>query len=365
MKYSYTHFIPENVAPKGAKRIGVYQGDKRICTVPLGRLAPVEKVPLYSFGLVSDTHMGYNSYTNKNNPSTVGTSLDDGNGYGRPPNGTNLRYALGHMVEQGCSFVVNCGDITNIGFYFARGDTELYPYQFQEYRDIFALYPNLAVYNVMGNHESYNSNIVNNLDDLEGYTGTREIAYYFERGDDVFIIVGQSSNTIPMTDAHLQWLTERLEEFKNRRCFVFVHSFLTDDSGAACNARDNSIFTMTPYWKDTQTPKFKQLMAKYPNAVLFHGHSHMKLESQEYDKDANYTEKNGFKSIHIPSLGDPRTLTDSSGAWNDDAYGGQYYIADVYSDSIVLRGVYVYRPDRSVNAMKIESVSLGTYRIMT
>lgn len=363
MAYVYRHFIPQNTAPKGTKRIGVYKDGKKVATIPLGRMTPPAKEKLYSFGIVSDTHMGYNSYTDKTDPLTVGTSLEDGMGYGQPPNGTNLRKALEYMVEQGCSFVCNGGDLTNIGFYFARGDTELYPYQFQEYRDIFALFPSLEVYNVMGNHESYNSDIVNNLDDMEKYTGTREIAFYFERGDDVFLIVGQLTSTIPMTEAHLQWLTDRLEEFKDRRCFVFIHSFMRNDSGSACGARKNDIFSMS--WGESKTNSFKQMLAKYPNVVLFHGHSHMKFESQEYDVDATYTEKNGFKSVHIPSLGDPRKLTGADGSWEEDKYGGQFYVVDVYDDCIVLNGMYVYRENRTTTVLKIVPIPLGVYRIET
>lgn len=363
MAYVYLHFIPQNTAPKGTKRIGVYKDGKKVATIPLGRMTPPAKEKLYSFGIVSDTHMGYNSYTDKTNPLTVGTSLEDGMGYGQPPNGTNLRKALEYMVEQGCLFVCNGGDLTNIGFYFARGDTELYPYQFQEYRDICALFPSLQVYNVMGNHESYNSDIVNNLDDLEEYTGTREIAFYFERGDDVFLIVGQSASTIPMTEAHLQWLTDRLAEFKDRRCFVFIHSFMRNDSGSACGARENDIFSMS--WGENKTNSFKQMLAKYPNVVLFHGHSHMKFESQEYDVDATYTEKNGFKSVHIPSLGDPRKLTGADGSWEEDKYGGQFYVVDVYDDCIVLNGMYVYRENRTTTVLKIVPIPLGVYKIDT
>ena len=56
--YQYRHFIPQNTAPMGAKHIGVYDVDgKKICTIPLGRLAPVTKTKLYSFGLVSDIHI--------------------------------------------------------------------------------------------------------------------------------------------------------------------------------------------------------------------------------------------------------------------------------------------------------------------
>ena len=142
MAYKCTHFIPQNTAPLGTKRIGIYdENGNKLFHISLGGLTPVKKEKRYSFGIVSDTHMGYNSYTNKNDPSTAGTSLEDGNGYGYPANGTNLRHALHFMSDYGISFLCNCGDLTNIGFYFARGDTELFPYQFAEYRDICALFP--------------------------------------------------------------------------------------------------------------------------------------------------------------------------------------------------------------------------------
>jgi hypothetical protein len=40
MAYMYNHFIPQNTAPKGAKNIGVYKDNKKIFTIPLGKLAP-------------------------------------------------------------------------------------------------------------------------------------------------------------------------------------------------------------------------------------------------------------------------------------------------------------------------------------
>ena len=66
MKYEYTHFINENIAPKGATRILVKSGEEEVCSIPATRfngLTPPDKSPRYSFGLISDAHMGYNSYT--------------------------------------------------------------------------------------------------------------------------------------------------------------------------------------------------------------------------------------------------------------------------------------------------------------
>jgi hypothetical protein len=97
-------------------------------------------------------------------------------------------------------------------------------------------------------------------------------------------------------------------------------------------------------------------MNRYPNAILFHGHTHMKFESQQFDRDANYSEENGFKSVHVPSLGAPRTLISTDGAWEGDDAGSQGYIVDVYDDCIVLNGMDF------VNEVP---VPLGVYKIET
>ena len=93
MSYKYTHFIPENTAPKGAKRIGVYdENGKRVMTIPLGTLAPVAKTKLYSFGLVSDIHLY---------KTTVDWSPD-----------TKFDNALTYFENEGCVFCAHGGDIS-------------------------------------------------------------------------------------------------------------------------------------------------------------------------------------------------------------------------------------------------------------
>ena len=58
MSYRYPHFIPQNTAPKGAKKISVYNADgAKVMGIPFGGLAPPKAEKLYSFGLVSDTHI--------------------------------------------------------------------------------------------------------------------------------------------------------------------------------------------------------------------------------------------------------------------------------------------------------------------
>ena len=137
-----------------------------------------------------------------------------------------------------------------------------------------------------------------------------------------------------MTNTALQWLYNTLEENRNKRCFVFIHPNLTDDSGNPLGVYATNQFFDT--W-GTNTTVFKNLMSHYKNTILFHGHTHMMFECQEADETANYTEKNGFRSVHIPSLSRPCAIIGGKREYqNDKSYG---YVVDVYEDCIVLNGM--------------------------
>lgn len=338
MSYKYKGFIPQQIAPKGTKNIGVYnENGEKVCTIPLGRLTPVTKEKLYSFGLLADVHIQpYNTNT-LDNGQTVGAFIS-----------AKLENAFHWFEEQGASFVCIPGDFVNRGFVNSSGTFVID--EFGEYKRICDLFPNLPVYVSCGNHESYNEAITERLTELKQYTGA-DLCYTVEQGNDLFIFVGQPSGSVVMSDDDFQWLSETLEANKDRRCFVFVHSYIEEDSGDAKDLRENSIFDM---WGATKTKAFIELLSQYTNVILFHGHSHIKFEYQELDKSANYTDKNGFKSVHIPSLGRPRNidLTNSETPHVDSE--GQGYIVDVYEDCIVLNGM---------DLVNFEYIPTGVFKI--
>lgn len=343
MAYKYKHFIPENIAPSGAESIDVYDSDgEKVCTIPLGRMAPISKEKLYSFGLVSDIHLW------KVNSSSYGYSNE------------KFDNALSYFKNNDCSFCVVCGDLTVTGFYLRTDDADastqyLDLEQFARYQEICGKY-DIPVYELMGNHESYYGMAVsNNLDKMETYTGMGELSYTVTQGNDLFILCGQPSGSVVMTDEDFQWLSETLETNKDKRCFVFVHPYIEEDSGDPLDVRENSIFD-NGYWGATNRNAFMNLMQQYDNAVLFHGHSHMKFEYQEEDVNANYTERNGFKSVHIPSLAKPRDINFDTMTSQDDNSASQGYIVDVYDDCIVLNGW---------DFINGKPIPLGTYKIMT
>lgn len=341
MAYMYPHFIPQNIAPSGAKSIGVYNSNgKQIGTIALGRMARPQKTKLYSFGLVSDIHLW------KVNSSSYGNSNE------------KFDNALSYFESKNCSFCVVPGDLTITGFYLRTNDSDVSTQfldegQFLAYKTICGTHT-IPVYELMGNHESYyGMPISNNLSLMSQYTGNSVLSYTFSQGNDLFIMCGQPRDAWVMSAEDLTWLGNTLEENKDKRCFVFVHAYIEEDSGDAMDVRENSIFEL---WGASNKKAFMDLMRNYPNVILFHGHSHMKFECQELDECANYTDKNGFKSVHVPSLAVPRDVDVANNKSVDDKTASQGYIVDVYDDCIVLNGM---------DFINNTPIPLGTFKIGT
>ena len=338
MGYKYDGFIPENTALKNTEKIGVYDAsDKRLFGIELGTLTPRNDAPLYSFGLLSDLHLAQQ---------------------GTLASRSSLKFdnALSFFEDYGCELCCHCGDMTNIGFYMEGDSENLYPHQFAEYKRICDLHENLPVYGVCGNHESYVNPVTDTLTELEQYTG-HGLYYSISHENDVFLFIGQPKATQPMNVEQLQWLYEKLEANRNKRCFVFVHPFISNDSGNAFEVYGNKTFD---WWE--HTPVFKKLMSHYKNTILFHGHSHLDFAHQEYEKSANYTQKNGFKSVHVPSCASPMKI--ENGQRVNSQFESLGYVVDVYDDCIVLRArdFGVVSGDEIVNP---KWLPIATYKIDT
>lgn len=353
MKIGITSFIAENIAPSNAKSLAIYNGDTKICDVDISKMKPsISGEKLYSFGAVSDIHL-----------------IKSGIVWNWYPI-EKFDRALLHFQENGCVMCVVSGDLTQCGYRWGNSNTDNEPdsTQMEAYRTVCNKYSNLPVYEIAGNHESYFSSypITNNLDSWETDTGKRELSYTVEQGNDLFIFLGQPTGGTAIED--LQWLYETLETNRNKRCFVFIHSWMSNDSGNPLSALKNGVFKM---WQDNTGNKnlenvFKKLMSHYKNTILFHGHSHTKYEMQELDKCANYTDKNGFKSVHIPSSSRPRYVDVDTNKAVDITTESQCCLVDVYDDYIILNGLGLTGITSSdVSSKQYQPCPLGTYKIDT
>ena len=299
---AYKALITENVAPLGARRIGIYDvNGNRVGQIPLGSLTPPNPArKQYSFGALSDIHL----------PAQTGEE--------------DFQRAMAYLTgTELVDFITICGDLTYNG---TNAELENYRAKVNSYRG------NTPVYAITGNHESYPDGIAQGDIEsrIEAYTGY-PLYYSFEWGNDVYIMVGVRSNSAAdlCTTAELQWLYETLEANRNKRCFVFEHVFPWDGSGDVLDAYGINLLS------GTCGSVFLSLMRHYKNVLWFHGHSHVKFDGQLYGDMANLDKLYGMYSIHIPSLCYPAEGDADRGYLYSESEG---YVVDVYPDGIHLRG---------------------------
>ena len=304
---AYKDFSPQNVAPLGTRRIGIYDSNgNRVGFIPLGSLMPPNPAQkLYSFGAISDIHLQENTAQ------------------------ADFQKALTYLNEtEDVAFTCIAGDLTDAGT-----ATQLAVYK--QYVDTYSA--NTPVYAITGNHEGQNQSIAT---DFQTYTG-KSLYYSFEHEGDVFIMVGCQPTTDPsgwpvsgslFSKAELQWLYETLEANRNKRCFLFQHVRPQDGSGNALGQYHLDI------WGGTEQTVFESLLKHYKNIVFFHGHSHLKFYLQKYESIANYDFTRGCHSVHIPSLAIPREDIDADGEADVIENDSEGYVVDVYENGIHLRG---------------------------
>lgn len=332
--YKYTHFIPENIAPVGAQSIGVYDGGNKIGSIPLGRLASHQSGKLYSFCTLADVHITYD------------TANED------------FQRALAY-AEEHCDFTCIAGDLTENGWVES---------QLAAYKSIVDAYsPTKPVYAITGNHENYSGDCQTYL---EKYTG-QPLYYSFTKGNDVFIMVGHyggygtdgwKSDEV-WSHKELQWLYETLEANRNRRCFVFTHVLpIAHGVGNPCNLYGirSSVARLWDVNDGGIGQAFINLLRHYKNTILFHGHSHTRLRLQEIDAKANYSDADGYRSVHIPSLAVPRDVAEDGTSLTDVFAESEGYVVDVYDGYIILNG-----RDFIDNGNDGNRLGVATYRIDT
>lgn len=362
-----TNLIPQNISPTNAKNLAIFDGETKVCNVPLGHLARQnigEKK--YSVGLLSDIHVSKRTADNKENDQMK-----------------DLRVALEYFnTIDKFAFTCVCGDLTTTG-----SDNREYPHieeygnyihrnYVSSYKDTYATIHH-PVYSIAGNHEAYGGKAEGSAADMGS---TEEMIAWFMRkytkvplyytissnpttdvdengviydggniqntslgANDVFIMTsivkswGLDLGNVTTDIPGIQWLYDTLEANRNKRCFLFQHLRPKDACGNAYNigsmgGSDDEI------WCEEQSVVFENLMKHYKNVYYFHGHTHVDLSLQTRDNLANIDDKYGRYSIHIPSAYSPRKLKDDGSGKEGQDSKSQGYLMDVYKNHIVLRG---------------------------
>lgn len=314
MKIGNTTLIPQNVAPPNARKVVVFDSNGNIvCKCDLGHLAlPNIGEKIYTVGLLSDTHT---SPIYKNPPDTE----------------NDLRRAIGYLSTV-AEITCVCGDLVEAN---DDGGLELHK------AIVDANKGDMEMLEMCGNHEHYCSaedkQVLLSDELIRHYTG-HPLLYSVERHGDVFIMCGGTSFSTMFNQSSIQWLYETLEENRNKRCFLFVHPFL---EGAQYCGDSTDVLS----WDGIGAYRtvFISLLSHYKNAIYFHGHSHGRLQNQEYTQrlnpplPSNYDFTCGVHSVHIPSASVPRDI--SSGTRVEMPGESQGYVMDVYKNHIVLKGI--------------------------
>ena len=309
---SYNDFISENIAPRDAERIGIYDvHGERQGSIALATLSnDTAQAPIYSFGVLSDVHLGRAAIY----PDTDFTT------------------ALAFFKAKGAAMTCICGDISQ------NGKEE----EFAIYKEIVSAAA-LPVYTATGNHDCTNSGEHIDAALWEQYTGNPLV---FEKSMeangkvDHFLFLGMSrwkfSSTIYL-DSSIKWLEEKLEAYRNERCFIFTHPFFPDRAGNL-----NEIYPSGNWLKGKQLTTLQKLCDDYPNSVWFSGHSHWEWELQKHQDIANiYSINSGGQRtsgwcVHIPSCGVP--ITSDGTTRVDNVHGSQGAVVVVYDNYVEILG---------------------------
>lgn len=294
---TYEDFIDANVAPYSADAIGIFDAaGVKVGSIVINGIKADNAGLQYSIGMLSDVHIG------------VDTAEED------------FARALNFFNNVNAEFTCICGDISE-----NRTETE-----FAKYQEIVAGRP---VYTTTGNHDCPNSGTIDE-DIWKKYTG-QELTFEVTKGSDHFLFLGMSTYnfTSAYTETNIKWLENKLEEYRNERCFVITHLFFPDKAG---NLLD--IYPSYNWLAGTQLTTLQAMRDRYKNTIWFSGHSHWKWSLQQYDDDANICRnpESGW-SVHVPSCAKP---IDSNGTSREDRYAqSEGAVINVYENHIDILGV--------------------------
>lgn len=258
--------------------------------------------PLYSFQILSDTHLQKDlSYVHDVN---FANALKDIN-----------------SVDPDSSRLIINGDVTDCGL----------KENWDAFSKILSQNKHPKVDAAFGNHDTWQENTwvdqaaySLSKQNFLSYTGEPNIYYDYWLNDNHFIFLGSeksNGNYAYLSDTQLKWFDETLAKnaASNKPIFVFIHQPLYDTvSGSKPGQKWNGI---------EQDEQVRNILAKYPQAILFTGHTHWEFGS----KYTMYNEKI-CSMFNIPSCA--YCWTDAN---TEDDISEGYYI-DVYKDKVVVKG---------------------------
>lgn len=257
---------------------------------------------MYSFAVVSDLHYGRTDY-----------SVSD-----------DVNKMLEVLEGLDIAFVCGCGDLVN-----DAPDTRI-----PVFKQLWDSKCNKTLYSCTGNHDAKVTESVWQQNIGHGFR------YSFEKNGDAFLFMSVD-NDVNITGTpsdfygeSLSWLATKMQEYKGKRIFLFMHYPLYGYSGL----KPGQTYGFAS--NSTESSTIAGYMSSIENLVIFSGHSHQPFNVEKLDAKYNnikFYSINAHNSatIGMPSIGLPRNL-DLSYITDTDPIEGM--VVDVYEKGVIFRG---------------------------
>lgn len=259
-----------------------------------------ERLPLLSFQVITDTHL-----------TTSPTHAYN----------VNFERALQDICSQAPASlgIMHIGDVTDHGYS-------------EEYKEMLRIYQKYREYLppihfTLGNHDVGLGDFTTCLNQFLSYTNTP--AEYHDHWIEGFhfIFLGTEEGLeifCTLSDKQLSWLEEKLsEQASEQPIFVFLHQPLVNTVAGSSDSQN--------WYGVTEDKQLREILRKYPQVILFTGHTHWEMESKHtlhYDP----TQPEGPMMLNAAS---------TAYLWNDQdepIMGSQGYYVEVYPDEVKIKG---------------------------
>ncbi|WP_152392069.1 metallophosphoesterase [Paenibacillus guangzhouensis] len=302
--YATYTFPAQTVIPAGATKLLAYSNSvagESVNGVEVALPGLIIKKPNMSFEVLTDMHITSNaSHTHNKNLERV------------------LQDILATNPDS--DGIMTIGDSTDNGK----------EAEYQELSRIFGKYQQdlPPTYFVQGNHDVRWSDWSKVSEYFTKYTSMKSSYYDVWVKGYHFIFLGTEKGLKDysyLSDAQLKWFEEKLAEHASsgKPIFVFHHQPLKNTVAGA-----NESYNKNFYWYGVRQDKeFKTILAKYPQAILFSGHTHWELGAKDTMYNAKYATM--FNAAATSYL-----WTDSDTGKD----GSQGYYVEVYDDKVLVKG---------------------------
>ena len=317
------------ISPEGADRIRVYTASKNDSTLstqyaeamlPSNADFVINEEPKHTFAVVSDTHV----------------INDDNHDWTK-----KFKNMLKDVSENiGVDGVFINGDMVNT----ASGAATTPDKASGEYAKLQSIKntvcPDMPIYMAIGNHDlwpvGFNNTSLQTMEQmfcqntmLPDGSHPSSFFYDFWIDNNHFVFVGDSGrdpNYIWLNDDALNWLDTTIASGygEGKNTFIFMHQAMPNTvSGSLTDLAQGDATVDNAY-------EIRQVLKKYPDAMMFSSHSHYELDSigNAYDEDPNYPTVFNTSSVANPYSARKGAVTG----------GSEGYIMEIYDDFILLKG---------------------------